>query len=56
MGTEPKKYVCTVCGWIYDPDSDDNDAKRGTPFEDLPEGEWACPVCGVSKDYFEPIK
>ena len=25
----------------------------GTAFEDLPD-DWCCPVCGVSKDMFEP--
>jgi len=26
----------------------------GTAFEDLPD-DWVCPVCGASKDMFEPI-
>lgn len=38
-----KKWVCTVCGYIYDEE---------TPFEDLPE-DWLCPLCGVGKDMFE---
>jgi rubredoxin len=51
------KYVCTVCGYIYDPAIGDPDAKvkPGTPFEQLPEG-WVCPVCGAPKDQFEKIK
>ncbi|MEA5061213.1 Rubredoxin [bioreactor metagenome] len=40
-----KKYVCTVCGFIYD------EAIEGTKFEDLPE-DWSCPICGASKDQF----
>ncbi len=51
-----KKYKCTVCGYVYDPAVGDEDSgiKPGTPFEDIPD-DWTCPVCGVSKDDFEPI-
>ena len=51
------KYKCTVCGYIYDPDEGDPDAgvPPGTSFEDLPD-DWVCPVCGVTKDKFEPYK
>ena len=50
-----KKYVCTVCGYVYDPAEGDPEAgvQQGTPFESLPE-EWVCPVCAVGKDMFEP--
>ncbi|MEN3014054.1 MAG: rubredoxin [Endomicrobiia bacterium] len=49
-----KKYRCTVCGYIYDPQKGDpeNGIKPGTKFEELPE-DWVCPVCGVGKDQFE---
>ncbi len=49
-----KKYVCTVCGYVYDPETGDpdNGIAPGTPFEELPE-DWVCPVCGVGKDSFE---
>ena len=49
------KYVCTVCGYVYDPEEGDpeNDIEPGTKFEDLPD-DWQCPVCGASKDEFEP--
>lgn len=51
-----KKYRCTVCDWIYDPATGDPDAgiAPGTPFEELPD-DWACPLCGVGKDQFEPV-
>ena len=51
------KYKCTVCGYIYDPESGDPDGgiKPGTPFEKLPD-DWVCPVCGASKDQFEKIE
>ncbi|MBU3181302.1 rubredoxin [Clostridium psychrophilum] len=51
------KYVCTVCGYEYDPEVGDPDGgiKAGTKFEDIPE-DWVCPLCGVSKEDFEIVK
>ena len=48
-----KKYVCDVCGYVYDPElgDSDNGIEPGTAFEDIPE-DWVCPVCGVGKDEF----
>ena len=40
------KYVCTVCGWVYDED------EAGTKWEDLPE-DFVRELCGVGKDMFE---
>lgn len=50
-----KKYVCTVCGYVYDPDVGDPDSgiAPGTAFEDIPDS-WVCPLCAVTKDMFEP--
>lgn len=50
-----EKYVCTVCGWVYDPAIGDpeNGIAPGTSFTDLPD-DWLCPECGVGKDLFEP--
>lgn len=52
---EMKKYVCNICGYIYDPEMGDPDGgiEPGTRFEDIPD-DWVCPVCGVSKDQFSP--
>jgi flavin reductase (DIM6/NTAB) family NADH-FMN oxidoreductase RutF len=52
--TKMDKYVCTVCGYVYDPADGDPEGgiEPGTPFEKLPD-DWACPVCGASKDEFE---
>lgn len=49
-----KKYVCPVCGWIYDEakGDPDNGIAPGTKFEDLP-ADYVCPVCGAGKDEFE---
>ena len=48
------RYVCTVCGYVYDPDEGDpeNGIEPGTRFEDLPD-DWTCPVCGATQDEFE---
>lgn len=49
------KYVCNVCGYVYDPAKGDPDhgIPPGTTFEDIP-GDWVCPDCGVGKDDFSP--
>lgn len=51
-----KKYVCTACGYIYDPELGDPDSgiAPGTAFEDIPD-DWVCPLCGVPKSDFDPI-
>ncbi len=48
-----KKYRCTVCGYVYDPEVGDPDSgvNPGTSFEQLPD-DWVCPVCGVEKTEF----
>jgi rubredoxin len=48
------RYVCTVCGYVYDPGSGDpdNGIAPGTAFKDLPD-DWVCPVCGAPKSDFE---
>ncbi len=43
-----KKYVCDVCGYVYDPAEN-----GGVEFADLPD-DWTCPECGVGKDQFSP--
>ena len=48
-----KKYVCDVCGWVYDEalGAPEQGIAPGTKFEDLPE-DFICPLCGVDKDNF----
>ncbi len=48
-----KKYVCEVCGWVYDEavGDPDNGIAAGTAFEELPD-DFVCPLCGVGKDNF----
>ena len=49
-----QKYVCTVCGYIYDPEVGDPDSgiEAGTDFKDIPD-DWVCPDCGAEKSDFE---
>ena len=49
-----KKYVCKICGWIYDEaqGDPDNGIEPGTKFEDLP-ADYICPMCGAGKEEFE---
>ena len=42
------KYICDICGYIYDPAEHDN-----IDFEDLSDS-YECPICGVGKDQFSP--
>jgi len=51
-----KKYVCEVCGWVYDPETGVPEAgiAPGTAFEDLPD-DFECPECGVGKDQFSEV-
>ena len=52
-----KKYVCTVCGWVYDEQAGlpEEGIAPGTAFADLPD-DFVCPVCGAGKDVFEEEK
>ena len=43
--TKSGKYVCSICGYVYDPQ------EIGIPFEDLPE-DWMCPRCKQPKSKF----
>lgn len=39
------KYVCQVCGYVYD------EEKEGVKFEDLA-ADWSCPTCHAPKEKF----
>lgn len=47
------KYVCDVCGYVYDEaeGDPDNGIAPGTKWENVPE-DFTCPLCGVCKDEF----
>lgn len=55
--TEYKKYMCVVCGFIYDEEQgwEDDDIAAGTKWEDVPDN-WICPDCGVGKEDFEMVE
>ena len=40
------KYVCSICGYVYDPAEHD-----GVAFEELPD-DWKCPRCKKPKEKF----
>ena len=48
-----KKYVCDLCGYVYDEAVGDPDhgIAPGTKWEDLP-ADFECPLCGAGKDEF----
>lgn len=49
-----KKYVCTVCGYIYDEAKGipESGIVAGTTWEQLPQ-DWGCPLCGASRSEFK---
>ena len=53
LKTRTGKYVCSVCGYVYDPEAGDETQgiAPGTPFEELPDG-WHCPRCKQPKEKF----
>ena len=52
----PSEYICTICGYTYDPDEGDpsNGIPPGTPFEDLPD-DYTCPICKAGKEFFREL-
>ena len=48
------KYVCTVCGYVYDEENGEpeNGIEPGTKWDELPD-DYLCPLCMVGKDLFE---
>jgi rubredoxin len=52
-----KKYVCDICGYVYDPEKGDpdNGVQPGTAFENIP-SNWVCPECGAPKGDFSPVE
>jgi len=50
-----RQFICRACGYVYDEKEGDPDGglAPGTRYEDIPD-DWACPLCGVSKQDFDP--
>ena len=57
MSKPYRRYLCRVCGFIYDEAEGDPDGglSPGTRYEDIPD-DWECPDCGVSKADFELLE
>jgi flavin reductase (DIM6/NTAB) family NADH-FMN oxidoreductase RutF/rubredoxin len=53
--SEDMKFVCNICGYVYDPakGDPDNGIDPGTKFQDIPDS-WVCPLCGAPTDDFSP--
>lgn len=49
-----EKWVCTYCGYIYNPQSGDpnNGIAPNISFSAL-QDKWRCPKCGAAKEDFE---
>ena len=49
------RYVCGICGYVYDPAVGDPDGNipAGVSFGKLPD-DWVCPICGAGKEEFLP--
>lgn len=56
-GPQARKWICVLCGLIYDPEEGDPDSgiAPGTPFEDIPD-DWTCPICGAAKADFRELE
>lgn len=52
-----KRFVCVVCGFIYDEELGwpDDGIEPGTRWADVP-ATWQCPDCGATKDDFEMME
>lgn len=57
MSKPYRRYLCRVCGFVYDEAEGDPDGglPPGTRYEDIPD-DWECPDCGVSKADFELLE
>lgn len=52
-----KKFVCTICGYIYDEaiGNPDHGVSARTKWENVPE-DWLCPICTAPKAMFNEVK
>jgi rubredoxin len=52
-----KKYMCLICGFIYDEAEGrpDEGILPGTKWADIPLS-WRCPDCGSGKEDFEMVE
>ena len=55
--TDPKTWMCLICGWIYDEAAGDPEhvIPAGTAWADVPMN-WTCPECAARKEDFEMVQ
>ncbi|QPS78689.1 rubredoxin [Delftia lacustris] len=55
--TDPKTWMCLICGWIYDEAQGcpEHGIAPQTRWEDVPMN-WTCPECGARKEDFEMVE
>jgi rubredoxin len=55
--SDPKTWMCLICGWIYDEAAGDPEhgLLPGTAWADVPMN-WTCPECGARKEDFEMVQ
>ncbi|MBS0389854.1 MAG: rubredoxin [Proteobacteria bacterium] len=55
--TDPKTWMCLICGWIYEEatGSPEHGIAPGTRWADIP-ASWTCPECGARKEQFEMVE
>ncbi|MBN3033986.1 MAG: flavin reductase [Bacteroidales bacterium] len=53
LSAESQRFICPVCGYIYDPGVGDElqGIPPGTPFSEVPD-DWICPICAAAKSVF----
>jgi rubredoxin len=51
-----KRYMCVICGFIYDEEKGlpEEGIEPMTKWDDIPQ-DWVCPECGAKKEDFEMI-
>jgi rubredoxin len=55
--SEPRTWMCLICGWIYsEADGDpEHGIPPGTAWADV-SMNWTCPECGARKEDFEMVQ
>ncbi len=51
------KYICELCGWVYDEAAGEprQGVAPGTVFSEV-SGDFECPGCGYGKEAFDPVQ
>ena len=54
---EQNRFECRNCGYIYDPSEGNKklNIPKNTPFSDLDDNTFVCPVCRAGKNFYKDI-